>query len=215
MLGFLARSDNLNVTLFEFLDDDMKLAQSCMNWLYVQHWYVVVPDPAMRVTLAALMGIGKDCDKHTPDTPPRSVCWVCLSCCLSKPGRDQRKSSRFSFEWGSTWLCLGLCCQTGPVFSVSPRHHQQRLLPWSWSFSLGHGGGQRDAGQHKFFLNRVATARHIFSGRSSLSSFGFLCHCVSRQSRRLEGRSVSFIRHKSKQTPLEWMEAPPTTPSIR
>ena len=69
MLGLLAWSDDLQVILFEFLDDDTKLAQSCRNWLYVQHWYVVALDPAMRVTLAALMGIGKDCDKHTQDTP--------------------------------------------------------------------------------------------------------------------------------------------------
>ena len=46
--------DDLNVILFEFLDDT-KLAQSCRNWLYVQHWYNVVPEPSMRVTLWALM----------------------------------------------------------------------------------------------------------------------------------------------------------------
>ena len=26
------------------MDDDTKLAQSCRNWLYVQHWYVEAPD---------------------------------------------------------------------------------------------------------------------------------------------------------------------------
>ena len=51
MLGLWAWSDDLNVVLFEFLEDDTKLAQSCADWLYVQHWYTVVPDLAMRVTL--------------------------------------------------------------------------------------------------------------------------------------------------------------------
>ena len=50
MLGLRAWGDDLVAVLFEFLDDDTKLAQSCTDWLYVQHWYTVVPDPAMRVT---------------------------------------------------------------------------------------------------------------------------------------------------------------------
>ena len=44
MLGLRAWGDGLNGILFEFLDDDTKLAQSCRNWLYVQHWYVVAPE---------------------------------------------------------------------------------------------------------------------------------------------------------------------------
>ena len=55
MLGLQAWADGLVVVLFEFLDDDTKLAQSCRYWLNVQHWYVVAPYPAMRVTLWALM----------------------------------------------------------------------------------------------------------------------------------------------------------------
>ena len=55
MLGLRAWGDDLVVVLFEFLEDDTKLAQSCTDWLYVQHWYTVVPDPTMRVTLWALM----------------------------------------------------------------------------------------------------------------------------------------------------------------
>ena len=50
MLGLRAWSNDLNVILIELFDDDTKLAQSCM-------------------------GIGKDCDKHRQDTPPRSICW--------------------------------------------------------------------------------------------------------------------------------------------
>ena len=42
MPGIRAWSDDLVVVLFEFLDDDTKLAQSCTDWLYVQHWYTVV-----------------------------------------------------------------------------------------------------------------------------------------------------------------------------
>ena len=57
MLGIRAWGDDLLVVLFEFLDDDTKLAQSCTDWLYLQHWYTVVPDPAMRVTLWALMAM--------------------------------------------------------------------------------------------------------------------------------------------------------------
>ena len=73
MLGLRAWGDDLNVALFEFLEDDTKLAQSCSDWLYVQHWYTVVPEPSMRVTLWALMGVGDDCDKRTRDTPPCSI----------------------------------------------------------------------------------------------------------------------------------------------
>ena len=53
MLGLRAWGDGLIVIMFEFLDDDTKLAQSCRNWLYVQHWHTVVPEPLMRVTLWA------------------------------------------------------------------------------------------------------------------------------------------------------------------
>ena len=42
MPGIRAWGDDLVVVLFEFLDDDTKLAQSCTEWLYVQHWYTVV-----------------------------------------------------------------------------------------------------------------------------------------------------------------------------
>ena len=70
MLGLRAWGDGLIVILFEFLDDDTKLAQSCRNWLYVQHWHTVVPEPAMRVTLWALMAAGGSCNKHSQDTPP-------------------------------------------------------------------------------------------------------------------------------------------------
>ena len=45
MLGLRAWGDDLVVVLFEFLEDDTKLAQSCTDWLYEQHWYTVVPDP--------------------------------------------------------------------------------------------------------------------------------------------------------------------------
>ena len=69
MLGLRAWVDIVNVALFEFLDDDTKLAQLCTGWLYVQHWNTVVPEPSMRVTLLALMGVGDDCDKRTQDTP--------------------------------------------------------------------------------------------------------------------------------------------------
>ena len=55
MLGLRAWGDDLVVVLFEFLEDDTKLAQSNTDWLYVQHRYTVVPDPATRVTLWALM----------------------------------------------------------------------------------------------------------------------------------------------------------------
>ena len=37
MLGLRAWSDDLVVVLFEFLEDDTKLAQSYTEWLYVQH----------------------------------------------------------------------------------------------------------------------------------------------------------------------------------
>ena len=75
LLGFWAWGYDLNLVLSEFPDDDTKLAQSCRDWLHVQHWYTVVPDPAMRVALLALMGADDNCGKHIQDTPPRSFCW--------------------------------------------------------------------------------------------------------------------------------------------
>ena len=70
MLGLRAWGDGLIVILFEFLDDDTKLAQSCRNWLYVQHWHDVVPEPSMRVMLWTLVGAGGNCHEHSQDTPP-------------------------------------------------------------------------------------------------------------------------------------------------
>ena len=61
MLGLWAWGDGLNGILFEFLDDDTKLAQSFRNWLYVQHWYVVAPDHV------------ESCKKHIPRVH-RHVC---------------------------------------------------------------------------------------------------------------------------------------------
>ena len=69
VLGLRAWDDDLVAVLFEFLDDDTKLAQSCTDCLYLQHWYTVVPDPAMRVTVWALIGAGGKCNNHSQDTP--------------------------------------------------------------------------------------------------------------------------------------------------
>ena len=77
MLGLRAWSDDLNVVLFEFLEDDTKLAQSCVHWLYVQHWFSVVPEPSMRVTLWALMGAGAFCHEHIHDTPSHYFSFFC------------------------------------------------------------------------------------------------------------------------------------------
>ena len=44
MLGLGAWGDDLIAVLFKFLDDDTMLAQSCTDWLYVQHKYTVVLD---------------------------------------------------------------------------------------------------------------------------------------------------------------------------
>ena len=86
MLGLPAWGDDLVVVLFEFLEDDTKLAQSCTDWLYAQHWYTVVPDPAMRVTLWALVGAGEAIDQkncpcvmsHRPSVVLCVRCPVCL-----------------------------------------------------------------------------------------------------------------------------------------
>ena len=76
MLGLQAWSDDLVAVLFEFLDDDTKLAQSCTDWLYVQHWY----------TLWALMGAGGNCDVcHT--TGPLTPFCVCSLCLLREVGQ--------------------------------------------------------------------------------------------------------------------------------
>ena len=72
MLGLQEWGDDLNVLLFEFLDDGTKLAQSCTDWLYVQHWYTVVPEPSMRVTLWALTKAGGTFHEHIQDALLRS-----------------------------------------------------------------------------------------------------------------------------------------------
>ena len=108
MLGLRAC---LNVVLFEFLDDDTKLAQSCTDWLYVQHWYTVVPNPAMRVTLWALKRAGGNCNKHTQNTLLRS-----FSCCLNKPERDQLESRGSSFAWVPHGLALVCAVKQGLSF---------------------------------------------------------------------------------------------------
>ena len=55
MLGSGRWGDGLIVILFEFLDDDTKLAQSCRNWLYVQHWHTVVPGARCPVCGVSLL----------------------------------------------------------------------------------------------------------------------------------------------------------------
>ena len=83
--GIRACADDL-VVLFEFLDDDTKLAQSCTDWLYLQHWHTIVPDPAMCVTTWALMGVSKDCEVcHT--TRPLTPFCVCSLCLLREVGQ--------------------------------------------------------------------------------------------------------------------------------
>ena len=87
MLGLRAWGDGLNGILFEFLDDDTKLAQSCRNWLYVQHWYVEAPDHV------------ESCKKTFPTCPscparlPRHV--SVLLCVL--PGLPRLKKRTFFF----------------------------------------------------------------------------------------------------------------------
>ena len=75
MLGLRACGGGLNGILFEFLDDDTKLTQSCRNWLHVQHWYVVAPDHVesckknishVSIVMCVLPGF--------PDTCPFSLC---------------------------------------------------------------------------------------------------------------------------------------------
>ena len=55
---------------------------SCSSsWRTTRSWHslarigTVVPEPLMRVTLWALMGVGDDCDKRTQDATHFSICW--------------------------------------------------------------------------------------------------------------------------------------------
>ena len=155
MLGLRAWGDDLVVVLFEFLEDDTKLAQSCTDWLYVQHWYTVVPDLTMRVTLWALMT-----SKPSSVWHDGYLCEVCHT----------------------TFLCIPFCgrflrCKYGGQCTVIPTHplvcapvasplrgfhmvlsrsvmsnrtcllylaqslDQQWMPPWSWHPSPGHDGG--------------------------------------------------------------------------
>ena len=97
MLGLRAWGDDLVVVLFEFLEDDTKLAQSCTDWLYVQHWYTVV---LMRVTLWALMT-----SKPSSVWHDGYLCEVCHT----------------------TFLCIPFCgrflrCKYGGQCTVIPTH---------------------------------------------------------------------------------------------
>ena len=87
MLGLRAWSDDFVAVLFEFLDDDTKLAQSCTDWLYVQHWYTVVPDPAMRVALWEQAGIVRFATQLVPW--PHFACVLCV--CWGKWDREKRR----------------------------------------------------------------------------------------------------------------------------
>ena len=60
LLGLWARGDDLNVVLFQFLDDETKLAQSCTDWLYVQHWHTVVPGPCNARDALGAHGIRRE-----------------------------------------------------------------------------------------------------------------------------------------------------------
>ena len=118
--------DDLNVVLFEFLDDDTKLAQSCTDWLYVQHWYTVVPEPSMRATLWALMGVGDDCDKRTQDTSPHFFFFSCRSDLrqlrvYKRTAQCLKSSSRAVVHICITRrpLSQGQACVDGTLFVVS------------------------------------------------------------------------------------------------
>ena len=115
--------------------------------------------------------------------PPVSLSLVLPQFSSTRPAEIQW----LLFCVGSTWLCLGLCCQTLPVFSVSPRHqtssdchHGLGILRWGTT-----------AGNvmlvYTIFQNAVATARHIFSGFSLLFLWISLSLCFSPVSR-LEDR---------------------------
>ena len=105
MLGLREWSDDLNVVLFEFLEDDTKLAQSCTDWLYVQHWYTVVPEPSMRVTLWALMGVGDD-----PLLSHVSVVPCVFVLCVLPTLPDSDKKVSFFFRDGLKVLTQGDFC---------------------------------------------------------------------------------------------------------
>ena len=121
MLGLWAWSDDIVAVLFEFLDDDTKLAQSCTDWLYLQHWYIVVPEPAMRVTLWALMGAGGNCEVcHT--TGPLTPILRVFSVSAEGSGTGNRDAM------GSSVCVLRCLC-------VIPRHLRRRAFlllrsPW-------------------------------------------------------------------------------------
>ena len=110
VLGLRAWGDDFNVVQFKFLEDDTKLAQSCTDWLHVQHWYTVVPDPAMRVTLWALMGVGDDCDKRTQDTASLFPCSrvVLISATIASVQADSAVPGVL-FPRSCPYLCCASC----------------------------------------------------------------------------------------------------------
>ena len=101
MLGLRAWGDDLVAVLFE-LDDDTKLAQSCTDWLYVQHWYTVVPEPSMRVTLWALMGAGGNCHEHMQDAGERHSCPLRPRWLLRRLGHEQSMAAPVFGRMGSS-----------------------------------------------------------------------------------------------------------------
>ena len=171
MPGIRACGDDLVVVLFEFLDDDTKLAQSCTEWLYVQHWYTVVPHPAMRVTLWALMT-----SKSSSMRLDGYLCEVFHTTFLSSPfcGRFSVEGVT-SFALLPTGAALGVTClcvfhmvllwfvlsnRTCLLYSA-PSLDQQRLPPWFWHPSSGHDGGLCDVVQHIISLFFFSVVRVV------------------------------------------------------
>ena len=119
MLGLRAWSDDLNVVLFEFLEGDTKLAQSCVHWPHVQHWYTVVPEPPMRVTLWALMEASlRQC---TTERGEKVNAWICAC-----QATDRDLESVFVRRKENALICAQSTTDRDvESFNVVRRHHTQ------------------------------------------------------------------------------------------
>ena len=147
MLGLRAWGDDLVAVLFEFLDDDTKLAQSCTDWLYVQHWYTVVPEPSMRVTLWALMGAGGNCHEHMQDTPLLFFAFLRFSPSRSVRHGPLRQQALFRtclalfrdillFFWRSFWI-RSLLRQFDGLVQLSHKIHSHGFaFPYAVKYSV-------------------------------------------------------------------------------
>ena len=153
MLRLRAWSDDLNVILFEFFDDDTKLPQSCM-------------------------GIGMDCDKHTQDTPSRSICWFVSRVASNL---DETSGNAAPLAWVAHGFARVCAVKQDLFFSVPHRHQTSSDCRYGLGIlRQGTTAGKVMFVNFFFFKKKIGLPQpDTFLVAVLCSSLGFPCHCFS------------------------------------